>query len=1116
MLASLLVLTAPAWAQDDKEEEVFELSPFSVSADENSGYRANNTLAGTRLNSQLKDIASAVQVVTEEFIDDVGASSLDELLTYTTGTEAAGPSGNASFAEVNSGTARMERSRREPQLNTRVRGLARADLTRDYFQSDLAFHGYNTSTVTINRGPNASLFGLGSPGGIVNATVDQALTNRDMGELNLKWTEFGTKEVSLNYNKVLIEDKLAVRVAALNQELGYEQKNSFYNDDRYFVAATWRPFENTIIRANYEEGDASGSRAKLRPPTDRISGWFANGSPGYDATTNKWYSQASGYTEEITGTLASELTKSSTQFGSQAINGNPMVVFDDPHGTGFSVMQGGFRSDAAGRVRGAEPTPSHITAGSHAYLRQWHSAKSLLLRNPDYIVGANPNIPAGHLSFYYDPQLSDRGLFDFVENSLTGASSLHEQNFNVKNLRLEQTWLDNQVGIELAYNEQYWRASLSEAHTASSANTLNVDINLKLMDGSDNPNFGRPFIGGRGYTQGRIREREAYQATGFAKYNFADKMGDGFFKHFGDHSLTAVYQDQTFDEAQPNRQFSKASNDWNPSVARGGPGLDQAHDFATNGRSDNRTRITMIQYVGDANPSANSIYDLTIDPVSVIHIPDTSLVGDDGTPMASRWNPFTGAFEQKAIDIYTYRNDPEDVWTWGNPVSQESIESYSSILQSKFLDGHLVTTASWRKDTVNQASGDAPTLSTGLTSPDPVPLTQFLDEVSQSTTSYGAVVHAPDRWMPEGVGLSLHYVDSSNFAAGAPSTTVFNDLAEFQSGQTEEYGFAFSALNDKLYLRYNKFETVQANDKLVGKMPAVGNDLKNVMENNTPEALAAAGWDLNDPNLFHPGFLETYRLRPADPGVPNDQTTWLVDNISGTNTNYFQDTQSTGSEIEVSYTPTENWRFAFNASSSEVAVSNVMPLAAPELTRIANDIFLDPKMGDLFITPDPEMNDDGTYNNQSLLRSRADNVLNDIALSKSNEGGTLQEIRKWRWNLVTNYSFSDESPLSGFGVGAGVRWQDDVVLGTPLKEELGETVPDHDNAFYGPTETDIDLWLSYSTKIFGDQDLRLQARVRNITSDGDLIPLKINPDGQVALWRFAPPKVFELSARLRF
>jgi len=46
-------------AQDDGEEEVFNLSPFSVSAPNDQGYRATNTLAGTRLKT---DLSPAIQV----------------------------------------------------------------------------------------------------------------------------------------------------------------------------------------------------------------------------------------------------------------------------------------------------------------------------------------------------------------------------------------------------------------------------------------------------------------------------------------------------------------------------------------------------------------------------------------------------------------------------------------------------------------------------------------------------------------------------------------------------------------------------------------------------------------------------------------------------------------------------------------------------------------------------------------------------------------------------------------------------------------------------------------------------------------------------------------------
>ncbi|MBT3482742.1 MAG: TonB-dependent receptor plug domain-containing protein [Opitutales bacterium] len=1100
MLASLLVLGAPMWAQDDAEE-VYELSPFSVSSEDTVGYLAGNTLAGTRLKSQLKDLASAVQVVTEEFLEDTGATDFGELLTYTTGTEASGVSGNSSFGEFGGGTNRMERSRREPQLNTRVRGLARADLTRDYFLSDIAFDPYNTSEVTINRGPNASLFGLGSPGGIVNSAIDEAQTHRNFGELNFKWDEFGTLRTSLNYNKVLLEDKLALRVAFLDSDKKYEQNQAFYDEERYFVAATWRPFENTIIRANYEEGDAFGSRPNLAPPTDRISGWFANGKPSYNPVTKEWFHNGALVTDTE---YINQLSRATTQLASQVANGNPVSVFDDPNSPiagskgGYAAMQAGVRSDMAGRTEDSFPVLGTT------YMRMWNSVKSQYGLDPNYIVGARPEIPTSHLGFYQNPSITDRNVIDYRSNSLTGPTSIHEQSFNAEKLSIEKTWLDDKVGIELSYSDQYWRANLSEATSASSANTLNVDINTVLMDGSTNPNYGRPFIGGRGYTQSTVRHREAFQAIGFANYDFEEEMGDGWMKHLGKHTLTVVAQDQKFSNTAPNRMYAKADSTFSVNLARGGPGLDAANAAGLSSRSPSTTRNTMLQYLGSSLVNASSLDSSDIQGVTAVQVPVS-------TDNALVWNPYNSQFEEGSVAWNTYRNNPSQVWVWGNPRSQEGIESKSAILQSHFLGGNVVTTASWRSDSVTQATGaQVADPVTGLYPPDLPEVGDPFIDVSESQASYGVVGHAPDEWMPEGLGLSVHYVDSSNFAAGAAGRNIFNEAAPFQTGVTEEYGFSVTALDQKLHLRVNKFDSSQANSKITGTIPNPFGIIGNVMNYNTPEALAAAGWNLD--TIFKPGFLESANFRQEPDGM------WMADNIAGTSTNIYQDTVTEGTEIELSYAPTKNWRWHFNAASAEVQVSNVMTDLAAENKRIVAEVFNDSKMGNLFTVSDPYLTD-GSINPEAILSYRSSGLLSSTAQKTSPEGGTLQELRKWRWNLLTNYTFDGDSGpewLSGFGVGTGLRWQDKAIIGTALKQVEGVTVPDHDTQYFGSEELNVDAWVTYDTKVFDGHDLRLQARIRNLTSDDDLIPVRANPDGSVALYRIGAPTWLELSARLKF
>jgi len=1110
--SAVIALAAPSAAQVVRETDqspVVELSPFEVKSDSNVGYLANNSLAGTRINAQLKDIANSVQVVTKEFLEDTGATNYGDLLTFTTSTEVGGLGGNATLDQLDSQTQRDEFSRREPQFFTRVRGLASLDLARDYFLSDIQLDTYITSEVTINRGPNASLFGLGSPGGISNAAVDRAMTDRTFGEINLRSDDYGSVRASLNYNHVLLKDKLALRVAALHNDQRFEQKQAKYKDERYFIAGTWRPFKNFALRANFERGDGFGNRPVTRLPTDRITPWLINGKPAFNPRTNQWFLNGNLVTN---ATQIAQLNAASASFALGTAGGQPVIVFDDPNSAtpgnnGYAVIQAGLAANAAGRTATSLPIAAAVN------MRQFMGFRNLYQRNPTFINGTIPGLTNAELPYYNDLQLTDFSVYNPREYSLTGASEWQEQNFEIFSFRAEKTWLDNRLGLELAYQKQHWESDHMVNMSANSGGNLAVDINLVLLDGSPNPNFGRPFIGGRGFAQGRIREREAAQAIAFAKYDFAERRS-GWLKHFGKHTLTAVLQDQSNDERQPNRVNARASNAYNSSIALGGPGLAQANDPTFNSTHAGNNRPQMVQYLGPSMANITSIQQASIQGVTVPQNFQT-------TNNALRWNPYTASFQTGSVEFFTNTDNPDQVWVFGNPRSYNGIESISTVLQSEFLAGHLVATGSWRRDTIESyVATAAPNPATGLHFGVPALGNPIYDD-SVSQTSLGMVAHVPDKWLPRGIELSVHYVDSQNFAAGSAGVDIFNRPAPLQSGTTEEYGVAISALDRKLYVRANFFETNQEWEALTGVLPQIGDTIRLVMQNNTPAALAAAGWDLTNGSVLNPGTVTALGIRPLNPNVPNNETAWVADNIAGTSTNYYQNTSSKGMELEVSYAPTSNWRIAFNASKTESFVSNVMPIAGPELTRIAREVFLDPRFANLFIVANPTLQPDGTYLNDNLLRSRSDSLLSAIALRRAREGGPLQEIRKWRYNVITNYkfggSFWGDTWLKRFSVGAALRWQDKIAIGNPLQVVDGATIPNFDIEYFGPTETNVDAWVTYNTKIMKNKDLQLQVRARNITSgSGDIIPVRANPDGQVALWRLGQPISFEFSARLRF
>ena len=97
--AAPAVPPAPAAATQPAESPapVVELSPFEVVADKDVGYQAANTTSGSRLNSRLRDTPAAVAAFTPEFLADIAATNLEEMLGHATNIELDVEDANAGF-----------------------------------------------------------------------------------------------------------------------------------------------------------------------------------------------------------------------------------------------------------------------------------------------------------------------------------------------------------------------------------------------------------------------------------------------------------------------------------------------------------------------------------------------------------------------------------------------------------------------------------------------------------------------------------------------------------------------------------------------------------------------------------------------------------------------------------------------------------------------------------------------------------------------------------------------------------------------------------------------------------------------------------------------------------
>lgn len=65
------------------------LNPFEADASKDKGYYAENTLAGSRLRTNVADLASSITVVTKQQMDDAGALNVNDVFMYEAGSATA-------------------------------------------------------------------------------------------------------------------------------------------------------------------------------------------------------------------------------------------------------------------------------------------------------------------------------------------------------------------------------------------------------------------------------------------------------------------------------------------------------------------------------------------------------------------------------------------------------------------------------------------------------------------------------------------------------------------------------------------------------------------------------------------------------------------------------------------------------------------------------------------------------------------------------------------------------------------------------------------------------------------------------------------------------------------
>jgi len=1156
LLSALLIGTPHvSSAQEDVEEDqVYELSPFTIDASEDTGYVATSTLAGTRIRTNLKDLGSAISVYTQEFMEDTGATDAGTLLSYTTNAEVGGINGNFSGA-VDNGRGRylVTDARTNPQFNQRIRGLGAADLTRGFYLTDIPFDSYNTERVTVSRGPNSLLFGIGSPGGVINNATKQALHDTEITEATVRFDNYGSLRGEFDVNRSLADGRVAIRIAGLDDGIEYKQDPAWNSDQRLYGALDIILFENedsefvgaTKFRVNGEVGQSRGSPVQIIPPTNSYHSWFEPASASTEQYTGarpdaNHLDPADGGTWEFQTTYNPFRSVKGSSENEIYTNTHPTsfrtipITYNQPNA---QVPNQGLGNDIAGQT----------------LIIPWSGGGNVdtldstgLAGTPAAIDAFGPNAPGDTrmrrttiyhpVSFYAEPEavgfaapsINNRDVFDYRNQVFSGGIDNVTRNFDAVNFALEQNFFDDKLGIEISYDKQHYEfkqdflfSGAAQAPSTTGPWDVYVSINEFTQNGQVNPNLGRAYTRLRTPAK-RLGEsdRETFRVTAFGEIDLTEN--NGWLKHLGKHRFTGLFNDYTLDTRSEQRWMGWDSNEFNI-----GPAL-QADPIA-----HFRRPVSMLVYVSDDLRGLTSMDDVRLSQINIPHPQDgdtiTAAYADTSSANAGR-RIATGK-----VIVREYLKDED--------IGRTSIEAKAFAWQSYFLDDHIVGLYGIRTDDVQsfiRANADEVGFDSKAHHPNHgvwrrdftrLSSTPALDE-SGDTTTWSVIGRYPEGLLgdlPGGMDLQVHYAESENFNPIQPRGRADGGIFGQPTGTTEEYGFLASFADNKFTIKLNWFETslnaVTAGPSTniagfaVGRINSYRDSdlvlerpwqavLDDTVENNEnfpirsyeefyPLAIAAIPQDLRDNlngrqvDVDGDGVWDTYVIDP-------------IPNLSST-----QNRVAEGFEVELTYNPTPNWRFMANISEQETINSDTANLMALYEQLYTSDM-VSSRIGEL------PFDATGTQAIRPMLAQWGNTGVVGIRTAKAMDNTVSNEQRKWRITGISNYSFT-EGALAGASIGGAVRWEDEAATGYVYSVVDDIAGPVVTRPFFDDGLFSGDMWVSYSKMIWDDKiDWKIQLNVRNLVGESGDIPVKTNPDGQIAVIRIPNPRTISLSNTFSF
>ncbi len=482
--------TSPVPAAPSGSAGTVVLTPFEVSSAKDTGYAATETLAGTRMRTDLRDVGASLTVLTPEFMQDLAATSLDKALLYTPSVDSV----EGDNVDANRASGQFLRFGTGQQYSIRgfVSNSGEQGLAHDFFTALESSDVYNLERITLARGPNALLIGVGNPQGAAVTTTKRAQLSARKTQVQTQYDRWSSRRVALDHNQPLVPGRLALRLNLLHDEKREFRLYEGRVQDRFTVGVTARPFPHTTITANHEGYSLNRNVAPLVWGFDGgLLQWNAKGRPTVTFQPNglAW-----------------------------AANGRPQATFDPRTAlTQFAAQQ-----------------PTWVVG--------------LPLANPlvnmRFQSQVRPNTFGG-----INSQASYQSVDPWALTGLAKSANLQAGTWDDPEQRLHGRWsqlfieqrLADGLFLEVAGNV----ARDARSFSPDAFNIVKIDVDRFLPDGTPNPGYQVPYAETQGQYRDQLGRLEEYRATLSYELDLTKRH-----RWLGRHNFAGLFQTSRTDTDQ--------------------------------------------------------------------------------------------------------------------------------------------------------------------------------------------------------------------------------------------------------------------------------------------------------------------------------------------------------------------------------------------------------------------------------------------------------------------------------------------------------------------------------------------------------------------------------------